>query len=154
MSALFSFLGGSVFRYVFGEISSYLTKHQDHKYEVEMRRLEADLAKEEHARTLEINAQLAALGIQTIRAKSDADIGLEETKAWKDAVIATQRKTGIQWLDAWRMSIQPALATIAIFLWVLAINENGYKMTEWDREIVGAILGMYLANRHLSSRGK
>ena len=39
ISALVSFLGGSVFRMLWGEISAWLTKAQDHKHEIERGRV-------------------------------------------------------------------------------------------------------------------
>ena len=154
MSALLSFLGGSAFRAIWGEASTAWNKHQDHKHEVEMRRLDAELESVRHKRELELQESMARLGIQTIEAKADADIGVIEADAWRGRVKDVERKTGVKALDVWRMSIQPALASIAILLWVSSMSANGFKMTDWDREIVGAVLGMYLANRHLTSRGK
>ncbi len=154
MSALISFLGGSAFRMLFGEISSYLNKKQDHQHELEMRKAQADLDEKRHQQTLALQKQIADLGIKTIEAKAEAIENEKELDAFAERVRNVEAKTGIKWLDAWRGMIQPLLASVAIFLWVLALSEQGFKMTDWDREIVGAILGVYLANRHLTARGK
>ena len=37
---------------------------------------------------------------------------------------------------------------------VFEVVKNGFILTEWDRELVGGILGIYIADRHLSKRGK
>jgi len=44
MGALFSFLSGSVFRMLWGEIASFITKAQDHKQELELAKLQASIA--------------------------------------------------------------------------------------------------------------
>ena len=43
LSALFSFLGGSVFRMIWGEVSAYLTARQQHSQEMDRMKLQADL---------------------------------------------------------------------------------------------------------------
>ena len=154
MSALISFLGGSAFRMLFGEISSYFNKRQDHEHEVEMIRLQSEMDDKRHKQAIEMQKELASLGIKTIEAQAEAVESAKELDAYITRVKGVEAKTGIRWLDAWRGMIQPMLASVAIFLWVLALTEQGFKMTDWDREIVGAILGVYLANRHLTARGK
>lgn len=51
LSALLSFLGGSAFRMIWGELSSFLNKTTDHAHEIERLRLEADLEDRRAERT-------------------------------------------------------------------------------------------------------
>ena len=37
---------------------------------------------------------------------------------------------------------------------IFEIAKNGFDLSDWDRELVGAILGMYVADRTLAKRGK
>jgi hypothetical protein len=37
---------------------------------------------------------------------------------------------------------------------VFEIMRNGFVLSDWDKELVGAILGIYVADRSLSRRGK
>lgn len=154
MGALFSFLGGSAFRMIWGELSSYFTKKQDHQLEIEKMRLQGELEAAEHTRNLEAIKVQAALGVQTIRVQGEQKVSELETQAWLSAVQSATAPTGTHWLDVVRGLVQPILAYIAILIWVFALNAQGWIVSEWDKELVSAIFGMYLANRHLGARGK
>jgi hypothetical protein len=153
-SALFSFLGGSAFRMLWGEVSSWLTKRQDHKFEVERLRLQGDLEAAQHARNLEAIRVQAQLGVKTIEVQSQADLSKLDVSAWTQAVADVGKQTGIKFLDIWNGSIRPWLATMASAAVLFEIARNGFVLSEWDRELVGAILGIYVADRQLSKRGK
>lgn len=154
MSALLSLLGGSAFRAVWGEISSAWTRYQDHKHELEMMEAQAKVDAQRHAQQLEMIQQQAALGIKTIQVQAEAKVDEIETDAWLEAVKGLNRPSGVPWLDVVRGLVQPLLAYIAILIWVSALQSQGWQISEWDKELVSAIFGMYLANRHLLSRGK
>jgi hypothetical protein len=53
ISALVSFLGGSIFRTIWGELSVWITARQDHAHEIERMRLQGDLDAAAHARNLD-----------------------------------------------------------------------------------------------------
>ena len=72
-SALFSFLGGSVFRMIWGEVSSFIEKRQEHAQEIERMRLQGDLDDKEHARNMEALRVQSELGIKEVQVKSVAD---------------------------------------------------------------------------------
>jgi len=153
-SALFSFLGGSAFRMIWGEVSSWMTKKQDHAQEVERMRLQAELDAAQHARNLEAIRVQADLGVKTIQVQAEAAMGGIEAEAWADVVGSTTKTTGIRFIDIWNGSIRPLLATLAILVVVAQIVSNGFVLSDWDRELVAAILGIYLADRQLMKRGK
>ena len=153
-SALFSFLGGTLFRSIWGEISAYLTARQDHSFEVERMRLQGELDAAQHARNLDAQRVQAGLGIQTIQVQAEATIGKVEADGWYAAVQSAMRPTGVAWVDAWNGCIRPAAASIAILLWVLALNQQGWKMGDWDMELVGVVLGFFFASREFTKRGK
>lgn len=154
MSAFLSFLGGSAFRAIWGELSSAWTKYQDHRHELELLKLQGELEDRAHARQLESIERQASLGIKIVEAQAVAAVDKSEADAWGAAVAALNRPTGIAWLDVARGLVQPMLAYIAIIIWLSALQTQGWHVTDWDRELVSAIFGMYLANRHLNSRGK
>jgi hypothetical protein len=154
MSALISFLGGSAFRAIWGEISSAWTRYQDHKHELAMMEVQAKIDAQRHSQQMEMIVRQAELGIKTVQVQAEAKVSELETDAWLEAVRGVNKQTGIEWLDTVRGLVQPVLAYIAIILWVAALGEQGWKVTDWDKELISAIFGMYLANRHLSSRGK
>lgn len=154
MSAIISFLGGSVFRMVWGEISSYITRWQDHKHEIELQNLQAKLESERHERDMARLKLQAELGVKEIQVQSDAILSKVEADAWLQAVKDVGQKTGILFLDIWNGSVRPLLATLAIGVVVFEIIKNGGTLSDWDRELVSAILGIYVADRTLAKRGK
>lgn len=154
MSALISFLGGSAFRLIWGELSAFLSKRQDHRHELAMIDVQAKVSAQTHAQNLEAIRVQADLGVKTIQVQADADLSRIDAGAWAEAVSAVGRQTGIAFIDIWNGSIRPALATIAIVMVVLQIARHGFDLTDWDRELFGAILGIYVADRTLAKRGK
>lgn len=153
LSALISFLSGSVFRMIWGELSSWLTARQDHSHEIERMRLQGELDAAAHTRNQDAIRLQADLGVQTIRVQGEADIGRIEADGWLTAVRGTTASTGVWLVDLWNGIIRPLVATWAIAMisgnyfkwWVL--DENGWS-------VCGAALGIYLADRALFKRGK
>lgn len=154
MSALISFLGGSAFRMIWGEVSAYFSKKQDHAQELERMRLESDMEKERHTRDLQRIKLQSDLGIKEVEIKHDAELEKIESDAWSELVRGTAKSTGVKVIDTWNGAIRPLLASLAIAVVVAEIVTNGFMLSEWDRELVAAILGIYLADRSLSKRGK
>jgi len=152
--ALFSFLGGSVFRMVWGEIASFVQKKQDHQHEQEMVRLQAALDDSRHKREMERLRLQSDLDVKEIQVAGDIQINAKETDAFIEAIKASAVPTGVKWVDAWNGSIRPAAASIALMLWVLALANAGFSIGDWDRELVGVVLGFYFADRSLGKRGK
>jgi hypothetical protein len=153
-TALFSFLGGSVFRMVWGEVSAFITARQDHSFEVERMRLQGELDAAQHARNQDAIKLQHDMGVDTIRVQADADIGRIETDGWYAAVKDSMKPVGVAWVDAWNGMIRPLAATIAIGLWVLALAQQGFTTTDWDKQLTGVILGFFFASRELLKRGK
>jgi len=153
LSALISFLGGSVFRMIWGELSSWLTARQDHTHEIERMRLQGELDAAAHLRNQDAIRLQAELGVQTIRVQGEADISRIEADGWLTAVRGTTTATGVWLVDLWNGIIRPAVATWSVGMisghyfkwWVL--DENGWS-------VCGAALGIYLADRALFKRGK
>lgn len=153
MTALFSFLGGSVFRMLWGEIASWFTKRQEHAQEMERMRLQAEFDAAQHARNLEAIRVQADLGVKTIQVQAEAAINEIEAQGWLEAVKATGRSVGIAWVDAWNATIRPGAATWAILMMTFA--EFGViVMSENAVAVCSAALGIYLAERNLIKRGK
>ena len=154
ISALVSFLGGSAFRMIWGELSSFFTRRQEHAQEIDRLRLQGELDAAQHARNQEAIKTQAALRIKVIEVQRYADIDRIEAGAWERAVDSVGRLTGIKFIDLWNQSIRPLLATLAIAVVVFEIIANGFVLSDWDRELVAAILGLYVADRSLQKRGK
>lgn len=153
ISALVSFLGGSVFRMLWGEVSAWLTKAQDHKHELDRMHLQAELDRGQHERQLESIRVQAELGVKTIQVQAEAAISELETQGWLEAVKGTTKTVGIAWVDAWNATIRPAVATWAVLM--MTAGEFGLMvLSENTLAITGAALGIYLADRNLMKRGK
>lgn len=153
-SALFSFLGGSAFRMIWGEVSSFFQKKQDHQFELERLRLQGAMEAAQHERNLEAMRVQSELGVKVIEAQRDAAVVQLETDAWLAAVKDVGRQTGIKFLDIWNGSVRPLLATLAILVVVAEVVATGFILSDWHKELVAAILGLYVADRSLSKRGK
>ncbi len=154
LTGLLSFLGGSAFRMIFGEVSSYFQKKQDKEAELELMRLQGELDASHHMQDLERMRLQSELGVKEIQIKGDVDIEKIDASAFVEAMKSVNQPTGIQWVDAWNGIIRPLAATMALLLWVFALNEAGFRMGDWDRELVAVIIGFWFANRVMSKNGK
>ena len=88
-SALFSFLGGSVFRMVWGEASAFINKREDHKQEVAMMQVQAQLDAAQHERSMESLKLQSELGLKTVEVQAQAAID----KGDADAFVAAMNKS-------------------------------------------------------------
>jgi len=154
LTTLISFFGGNVFRMLWGEVSAMITARQDHKFEIERMRVQADLEAAQHARNLDAIKLQAELGVQTIRVHGEQALQQLDGELFREGVLATTRPSGIGWVDAWNGSIRPLLASIAILLWVLHLHRSGWVLDEYSWGLIGGVLGIYVADRTLFKRGK
>ncbi len=153
IEALITFLGGSAFRMVWGEVSSYFTRRQEHAHELATMQVQADLEASRHGRDMERIKLTADLGVREIQVAGDVEIGKVEADAWLDAVRAVAKPTGIAWVDAWNGAIRPGLATLAAAVVAFGVWQAG-SVDDWTQGLVAAILGVYVADRSLAKRGK
>jgi hypothetical protein len=154
ISAIVSFLGGSVFRMIWGEASAYLNKRQDHRHETEMLKVQAELDQAKHGRDLEQMRLANELGVKMVEVQKDAAIAAGELDAFSKAIEAAARQTGIKWVDAWNGAIRPSYATVALALWLVKVAAQGFKMDAFDAELLAVVAGFYFADRSLGKRGK
>lgn len=154
MGGLLSFLGGSVFRMIWGEAAAWLTARQEHKHELDRLELQERVDAAAHARNLESMRLQAELGIKTIVEQRDADLSRLEGDAWADLAKATVRPTGVRFIDVWNGAVRPLLATLSILIVVAETVAAGFILSDWTQSLVAAILGLYVADRSLGKRGK
>jgi hypothetical protein len=154
MSALLSFLGGSAFRAIWGEVASWVNKRQDHKFEQQRMLLQGKLDAEQHARNLAGIRVQAELGIKTIQVQADADAERAAGEAFREAMARAATPTGIRWVDAWNGCIRPAFGTLALVLILRHVHTAGWVMVGPIMEVVFAIVGFYFADRTLRKAGK
>lgn len=153
-SALFSFLGGSVFRMVWGEVSTWVTAKQDHAHEIEKMKLQGDIDAKIHAQNMESLRVQSELGIKEVQVRSVAELANLDADGFYSAIKAAEAPSGIQWVDGWNKSIRPLCATICIGLWVLGVWHNNLLIAVFDMELICTVLGFYFADRTLGKRGK
>lgn len=153
-SALFSFLGGSVFRMIWGEVSAAWTKYQDHKHELEMLEMQAQLDKSKHDQEMERLRVSSELHVKEVEVMADAEVEKLDAEAFIAAQKTALQPIGNWFIDAWNGAIRPACATTALLVWWFCLYTQGFVLTEWDKELVGVILGFYFAHRVFTSRGK
>jgi len=154
LSALFSFLGGSVFRMIWGEVASFVQKRQDHQHEQEMLKLQAELddrRAERQEKTIQLQHQL---GIQTVQVQGDVDMAKAEYQAFVEAMKSANAKTGVRWIDGWNGAVRPSFATVCLLIWALKVLNQGFVADEFDMSLLATIAGFYFANRELAKRGK
>ena len=154
IEALLSFLGGSVFRMIWGEMSAWVNKKQDHAFEIERMRLQNDLDDRAHSRMQEALRLQNELGIQMVEAKGQSDVAVAEAEAFGKLMESAFKPTGYAFVDVWNGIIRPSAATIALVLWCLKLHNQGWKMDDWDITLAGTVLGFFFADRSLGKRGK
>lgn len=154
LTAILSFFGSSLFRSIWGEVSSYLTKRREAKQELDMLEAQMRLEAQRHAQNQESLRLQNDLGIKEIRVRSEADMSLAETEGWAKAVETATKPTGYAWVDIWNGSVRPAWATVSLGLWCLMLYRRDWVPTDWDLGIIGAVIGFYIADRSLGKRGK
>lgn len=153
-STLISFLGGSAFRLIWGEISAYLTARQNHKHELEMLEVQSKLEAAKHEQQLESIRVQAELGVKTIQVQADADLARADADAFAKMVEAGTKPSGIKWVDAWNALIRPLLATEMMILITLYYYNLDWKLDDKGWELAGAVIGVFIADRALFKRGK
>ena len=153
ITALISFLGGSVFRMIWGEFSAYFSKKQEHSMEIERIKLQGELDAAQHARNMESITVQAGLQVKTIQVQAEGVVTQIEADGWLEAVKATGKAVGVAWVDAWNAIIRPGVATWAVIM--MTLGEFGViALSDNTLAISGAALGIYLADRALFKRGK
>jgi hypothetical protein len=153
LTTILSFFGGNAFRMLWGEVSSMLSKRQDHKHELERMRLQGTLDSEQHERNLAAIKVQADMQVKVIEVAAKGEVDKTVAEAWEAVVKATASQTGIWLVDLWNGLIRPVLATVAIVMWI------GHVVRWWQLDqdswmLVGAVLGIYVADRTLFKRGK
>lgn len=154
LSALFSFLGGSVFRMLWGEISAFIKAKQEHAQEMERMKLQMDLEAKRAEQDRERLKLQHDLGVKEIQVAGDVEIAKAEANAFMEAMKEANKQTGIVLVDVWNGVIRPSYATLALGLWAFKVYTQGFKMDDFDIGMLAVIAGFYFADRSLSKRGK
>lgn len=153
MGGLISFLGGTAFRWLFGEALDFLKRRQEMRSEVELMRLQHDLERERHQWQQEAIAAHAAMGIKVIEAQAEATERAGAAEAFLAAVqgvnAASQRP---DWVGVWNAAIRPLLATVAIVA-LLGESLGWMTLSALFAEVSCAVLGVFVGER-IRARGR
>ena len=153
LTALFSFLGGSAFRLIFGAVMDWLNKRQDHDHEMELQRLQSELEASRHSRDMERIRLQSDLKVTEVKIMGDVAEQKAMADAFLEAVKATGQKTGVAFVDAWNASIRPAGASVSLLIWVGTMLAAGLVLSEFDRTLIAAFLGVFVGDR-IHTRGR
>lgn len=154
ISAVLSFLGGSAFRMVWGEVSAWINKKLEHAQEMERLQQQEGFAAAQHARNLEAIKVQADLQVKVIHVQAQSALDQLDAQTFLEGVKATTVRTGVKWVDAWNQVIRPGVATWAILMLTAAEFALITRMSEGTESVCFAALGLYLADRTLAKRGK
>lgn len=160
MGAILSFLGGGIFRMIWGEVSAFLTARQEHAFELARMDKQAELEDKRAERMASGLRLQAELGVKTIEVQAEAAERQADALAFLEGVKGTALITGVAWVDAWNATIRPGVATWAVIMlslealgWLAALG-GGKELADGTKQVIYAALGLYLADRTLAKRGK
>ena len=153
-SAILSFLGGSVFRMIWGELSTAWTRRTDQKHEIERMRVQAELEEAQHKRNLESIRVQHELQVEVVRVQGEVDLSKIDALTFQEGVKEGMKPTGIYLIDLWNGMVRPMAATLALWLWFRSLYFANWTMQGRDWEMVCAILGWFFADRTMGKRGK
>lgn len=147
-TGLFSFLGGTAFRWLFGEVIGIIKARQDHQQELERLRLSFDHDAQRHQWQQQAIAAHAAAGVQVIEAQAQASAGAAADAAFLAAAQQLGQPSGVRWVDGFNSLIRPELAQVSILLLVgHALWPDAVMLAGIVGEVVCAALGLFLGGR-------
>ena len=160
LESVIGLLGGAAFRLIAGKLLEFWDKKTEAAREERMMQLQADIADRSSDRRMKEFQLQKDMGITEIRVQADAKLDELAAVAFNTAVqgindtVNMIKPTGKWWVDllpvligCWNQAIRPALATFAIWLWVLAIYHQSWVLTDWDRSIISAVIGLFIGER-------
>lgn len=142
-SALISLLGGTAFKLVITYVMDQFKAWQEHKFEIALMKLQNKIETDQAERQIRIIEAQKNFGLKTI----DVEIEQQSMADFQAAVASVQQPTGFVWLDAWNSTIRPGLATFCVIVWGLHLAKNGFALGEWDLDLIGGTLGIFIGSR-------
>lgn len=146
---LISFIGGTAFRWILGEVFGFLRARDEHK--AEMARMQMQMQMEQQRAQLQRDSiqQAHTLGLQIIEAQSAA---AAEAMAGQTLLAAVQgaNEAGKRsdWIGAFNALIRPQLAQVAIIMLVLqAFFPGVVTLTPVMVDLFCAVLGVFVGER-------
>lgn len=164
MTAIFSFLGSAVFRWILEKVFGMVERKQDHDQEMQLRELQERIDTASHTRNLELLAKRAELKVQEIEAVTRGAVEQADAEAFTES-IRNAKPTGNPVIDAWNGGIRPFVATVSVAIWIGMLvwllpstlasmtpaekTALGLLVVEFTLALLGAFLGWYVGSRSL-----
>lgn len=146
-SAMLALLGGTAFKLVFSFITELILNWQSHSLELARTNVQHQIEKEtadRHERMLRLQKELNIEIVNVEIPKSATEIDNDNLKNIFDSIT---KPTGFKKVDAWNSVIRPGLASICILIWLGSIIKNGFVLSPWDLDLIGATLGIFIGSR-------
>ena len=146
---ILSFLGGTAFRWLFGEIIGFVKEREERKREIELLALQHAQEKDRHQWQQEAIKAQADAGVRVIEARRVADESAAADDAFLKAIEGVNRASDrADWIGAWNAAVRPFLATVGILLLVAnAIAPSVVVLSALVMEVICAVLGVFVGER-------
>lgn len=164
MTAILSFLGSAVFRWLLEKVFAIAERKQDHEQELASIKLQAEVDAAQHIRNLEMLEIQSRLKLDLIKEETRGAFEAAEGAAFVES-IRSAKATGIRWLDGWNGSIRPFMATVCIgvWLWLMSVLVPPYVaslgpaekvaaailLIEFTINLIASVIGWFFATRSL-----
>ena len=148
MTAILSFLGSAVFRWLLEKVFSLAERKQDHGQEIERMRVQAELDAAQHVRNLEALEIQSRLKLDLIREEVRGAVEQADASAFVES-IKSAKATGVAWVDGWNGAIRPLVSTVCVALWCASLIERRFVLQEFDLALIGSVIGWHFGTRSL-----
>ena len=144
-----SFLGGTAFRWLMGELIGYVKARQDHSHELERMRLSLDLERQRADLQRQAIQQAADMQVRVVEAQAQATADRLAGEALAAAVMGVnEAQTRRDWIGAFNALIRPELAQVSILLLVgHALWPQHVTLTPLMLELMCGVLGVFVGER-------
>jgi hypothetical protein len=148
MTAILSFLGSAVFRWLLEKVFSVVERKQDHEQEMASIKLQAEVDAANHIRNLEMLEIQSRLKLDLIKEETRGAFEAAEGAAFVES-IRNAKATGIRWLDGWNGAIRPFVSTVCVMLWFMSLVNRDFSLQEFDLALIGSVIGWHFGTRSL-----
>lgn len=154
LTTLLSTLGGATIRAVWGEVSAAYTKHQDHKFQLEMLSKQEEITAAQFTRNKELLLIQSELAVKEIKIKQEGILEGKAADTFQESISKQGQSTGFKFIDAWNASLRALIITEITVLLFLHYYRIGFTLDEKGWELAGTCIGWVFADRVLFRRGK
>lgn len=148
MTAILSFLGSAVFRWLLEKVFNIIERKQDHAQEIDSIKLQAEVDAAMHLRNIEMLEIQSRLKLDLVKEETRGAFEAAEGAALIES-IKSAKPTGIRWLDGWNGAIRPFVSTVCVLLWVMSLVNREFALQEFDLALIGAVIGWHFGTRAL-----